>query len=152
MVSNIEAGKRTISIEFDIVNEYSLDGNIVKVTLIPGGDTSKASVTKNNYNEDGKILHSILMDHSGNIISEVRNAYNKSGDLIYHTLHVTDMNKTKEIDIEYIDGMNRIETERIDGVVHRVSSFNYEDGHLIKIDVDEIEQRVKKVIYIDRND
>lgn len=95
LVSNIEAGKRTISIEFDIVNEYSLNGNLVKVTLIPGDDTLKASVTKNSYNEDGKVLHSISTDRSGNIISEVKNAYNKSGDLINHWLYVTDMNKIK---------------------------------------------------------
>lgn len=150
VVSNIKGGQRQVIVSFEIANEYDNEGHLVRSTSLSSNDSSKAYVTENTYNGNGEIEYSILTGGDGKIIAEVINRYNEKGKLIFHQFRSPDINTTKEIGIEYIGGLNRIETEKKNGEIQRVSEFVYVNGELTKILADEIERRRKKVVFIDR--
>jgi hypothetical protein len=145
-IYGIENGVRFKQDSFEISNEYDNAGNIVSSQM---RNTQSGYVKVDHYNKKGLIHRSVTMDDSKKISAEVRNEY-YGEQLTRQVLNFPEVSITKEIQVEYVDGLRKLETEKINGDIVRISSYEYAGGELEKIVRDEAKTGKKRVVLIRR--
>jgi hypothetical protein len=131
---------------FEISNSYDNSGNIISTQM---RNTQTEYLNVDYFNKNGLVERSVTMDDSEKIIAEVTNDYNGER-LTRQVLNFPEVSTIKEIQVEYFDGLKKLETEKVNGDIVRISSYDYAAGDLTKITRDEVKTGKKRVVLITR--
>jgi hypothetical protein len=143
---SIENGVRVKQDSFEISNSYDNSGNIISTQM---RNTQTEYLNVDYFNKNGLVERSVTMDDSEKIIAEVTNDYNGER-LTRQVLNFPEVSTIKEIQVEYFDGLKKLETEKVNGDIVRISSYDYAAGDLTKITRDEVKTGKKRVVLITR--